>query len=341
MPDSNASNQSDFQLPLYAGVDVGGTNIKVGVVDDLGKTVAHSKFPTPEKCSDGAFDRAAEMMDQFLEPHGFSREDVAAVGLGTPGPLDMKKGILTAPVNMPGWRNVPVRKMLAQSTGKSVTYANDAGAAAFGEYWVGGGKDYDSMALLTLGTGVGGGIIYQGMSIDGAQSFGSEVGHATIDTSANARTCNCGNRGHLEAYTSATGVVNRTAELLPDYPSSKLMDMVSETSALSALMVSNAADAGDELAIRIVDETAEYLARGITIVAHVVNPAAFVLGGAMNFGGAESKMGRRFLNETVSKVRSAVFPDVAKNLVVDFAQLGGDAGFIGAAGLARENHRSA
>lgn len=336
MPDST---QSDFKLPLYAGVDVGGTNIKVGVVDDNGKTVAHSKFPTPAKCSDGAFDRAAEMMDQLLHEQGFTREDVAAVGLGTPGPLDVKNGVLTAPVNMPGWRNVPVREMLSEATGKPVTYANDAGAAAFGEYWVGGGRDYESMALLTLGTGVGGGIIYQGMSIDGAQSFGSEVGHAVIDTSADARMCNCGKPGHLEAYTSATAVVNRTAELLPNYPGSKLMDMISETSALSALMVSNAADAGDELAIRIVDDTAEYLARGITIVAHVINPAAFVLGGAMNFGGAEAKMGRRFLNETVSKVRAAVFPDVAKNLVVDFAKLGGDAGFIGAAGLARESHR--
>ena len=332
MPDSS---KSDFQLPLYAGVDVGGTGIKVGIVDDHGKVVAHSKFPTPAKCSDGAFDRAAEMIDQLLEPFDFSREDVAAVGLGTPGPHDFKAGILTTPVNMPGWRHVPVRKMLAESTGKFVTYANDAGAAAYGEYWVGGGQNYESMAMLTLGTGVGGGIIYDGMSIDGAQGFGSEVGHMVVDTTDEARLCSCGQLGHLEAYASATGVVSRTRELLPDYPNSRLMEMIGETSALSALMVSNAASEGDELAIRIVDETADYLARGITIVAHVINPAAFILGGAMNFGGAEADIGRRFLNETVDHARRAVFPDVAKNLVVDFARLGGDAGFIGAAGIAR------
>ena len=335
------SSKTSFQKPLYAGVDVGGTNIKVGLVDDDGKTVAHSKFPTPASCSEGGLDRAADLMNGLLEQHGFSHEDVAAVGLGTPGPLDLKKGILTTPVNMPGWRDVPVRDMLAKATGKPVTYSNDAGAAAFGEYWVGGGRDYESMALLTLGTGVGAGIIYQGMSIDGAQGFGSEVGHTVIDTTDDARMCNCGIAGHLEAYASATAVVKRTSELLDNYPDSKLMDMIGETSPLSALMVSDAAASGDELALRIVDETAEYLARGIAMVAHVVNPEAFVLGGAMNFGGSDAKPGRRFLDETVSKARRYVFPDVAKNLVVDFARLGGDAGFIGAAGLARQSHRKA
>ena len=335
------STNPSFQKPLYAGVDVGGTNIKVGVVDDNGAIVDDSKFPTPKKCSDGGFDRAVDLLDQLLKKNGFDRDDVVAVGLGTPGPLDLKKGILTTPVNMPGWRNVPVRQMLADATGKPVTYANDASAAAFGEYWVGGGREYESMILLTLGTGVGGGIIYNGMSIDGAQGLGSEVGHMIIDNTENARMCNCGIPGHLEAYTSATGVVSRTVDLLHDYPDSKLMDMIGETSALSALMVSNAADAGDELAIRIVDETAQYLASGIAILAHVINPSAFVLGGAMNFGGAESKMGRRFLDETVAKVRRLVFPDAAKHLLVDFAKLGGDAGFIGAAGLARESHREA
>jgi glucokinase len=337
---ADSSNPS-FQKPLYAGVDVGGTNIKVGVVDDNGVVVDHCKFPTPKNSSDGGFDGAVELMDRLLQKNGFDQDDVAAVGLGTPGPLDLKNGILTTPVNMPGWRDVPVRQMLADATGKPVTYSNDAGAAAFGEYWVGGGRDYESMVLLTLGTGVGGGIIYNGMSIDGAQGLGSEVGHMIIDNSDEARMCNCGIAGHLEAYTSATGVVNRTTELLPNYPDSKLMDLIGETSALSALMVSNAADAGDELAIRIVDETADYLARGIAILAHVINPEAFVLGGAMNFGGTKSKMGRRFLNETVAKARRLVFPDAAKHLTVDFAKLEGDAGFIGAAGLARESHRKA
>jgi glucokinase len=279
-------------------------------------------------------------MDQLLEPSGFSRDDVAAVGLGTPGPLDVKRGVLTTPVNMPSWRNVPVRDQLSAATGKPVTYANDAGAASYGEYWVGGGREYESMILLTLGTGVGGGIIYNGMSIDGSQSFGAEVGHMVIDTSPQARLCNCGNTGHLEAYASATAVAARTVDLLPDYPNSKLMEMVSETSPLSALMVSKAADENDELALRIVDETAEYLARGIALLAYVINPAAFVLGGAMNFGGAESPIGRRFLERAVMETRKAVFPDVAKHLIVDFAQLGGNAGFIGAAGLARKATKS-
>lgn len=336
-----------FQTPLFAGVDVGGTNIKIGLVDELGQTVAATKFPTqPEKSPHLAFEQVKREFDQLLNGIEFVWDDVAAVGLGTPGPMDISAGTTLTPSNLPGWHQFPVRQKLEEILAKPVVFANDAGAAAFGEFWVGGGKHYESIVLITLGTGVGGGIIVNDLSIQGCHSHGSEVGHITIDSTENARMCGCGQPGHLEAYASATALVQRTMEAMTtsngDYCQTVLRQQTGEASPLSALMISEAASAGDQLAARMIDETAMYLARGIAIMANVIDPAAFILGGAMNFGGADSRLGQKFLADVASSTRKLSFPVVAQKLVVEFAELGSEAGYIGAAGLARQqNYKTA
>ncbi|MEL7499707.1 MAG: ROK family protein [Planctomycetota bacterium] len=330
-----------FQLPLFAGVDVGGTNVKVGIVDDLGAIVADTKFPTqPNESPDVAVKQAKQELEELLSSQGFSWNDVAAVGVGTPGPMDIKQGMILTPTNLPGWHQYPIRDRLSHEVIKPVTFANDAGAAAFGEYWVGGGQAFDNMVLLTLGTGVGGGIIVNDFSIDGEHSHGAELGHVTIETGPEARMCGCGVAGHLEAYASATALVDRTKERLrlSDGAQSKLRTMANDTSPLSALMVSNAAEEGDELAYQMVMETAGYLARGIAQLSHTIDPAAFILGGAMNFGGNHAKLGQAFLQEIVSETRKVVFPVLGERLVVRFAEVGSEAGFVGAAGLARSEY---
>ena len=172
---------SNFEKPLFAGVDVGGTNVKIGLVDERGRVVADTKFPTqPGKSPGIAFSQARKEFENLIEPLDFDWTDVVAAGLGTPGPMDIEAGVILTPNNLRGWHHFPVRDKLAEALEKPVTYANDAGAAAFGEYWVGGGQAYESMILLTLGTGVGSGIIVNEISIDGANSHGSEVGHMTI-----------------------------------------------------------------------------------------------------------------------------------------------------------------
>ena len=335
-------SDSKFTLPLFAGVDVGGTNVKIGLVDDNGRIVADTKFPTqPDDSPDIAFEQAREEFDQLMDSTDFKWSDVVAAGLGTPGPMDIHNGIILTPTNLLGWHNFPIRSKLTEVLSKPVTYANDAGAAAFGEFWVGGGQAYQSMVMLTLGTGVGGGIIIDDVSIDGAHSHGSELGHIAIETGPEARTCGCGQPGHLEAYASATALVDRTREAMRDPKvgaSTILRKQIGEASPLSALMISNAATAGDDLATRMVSETAVYLGRGIAQLAHIVDPAAFVLGGAMNFGGADSELGSRFLEEIKAEVRRLVFPVLGEGLVVDFARLGSEAGFVGAAGLARSQY---
>ena len=175
-------SDSKFTLPLFAGVDVGGTNVKIGLVDDNGRIVADTKFPTqPDDSPDIAFEQAREEFDQLMDSTDFKWSDVVAAGLGTPGPMDIHNGIILTPTNLLGWHNFPIRSKLAEVLSKPVTYANDAGAAAFGEFFVGGGQAYQSMVMLTLGTGVGGGIIIDDVSIDGAHSHGSELGHIAID----------------------------------------------------------------------------------------------------------------------------------------------------------------
>jgi glucokinase len=322
--------------PLFVGVDVGGTNIKIGIVDDDGRTIAKTKFPTmADKEPSLSFDKARESIDKLLEESGRSMDEVAAVGLGTPGPMDIKSGIILTPSNLPGWRNDPVRDLLSKATGKPVTFANDASAAAYGEFWIGSGRQYGSMVLFTLGTGVGGGIIVDNVNIEGAHSHGAEIGHIVIDNTESARPCPCGQRGHLESYASATAVVARCSEALSGGANSLLNQKIGEASPLSALMISQAADEGDELSLSIIDETARYLGRGVATMAHVIDPEAFILAGAMDFGGSSSVVGRRFIDGTIAAAKELVLPVVAERMEVRFAELGGDAGYVGAAGLAR------
>ena len=240
-------------------------------------------------------------------------------------------------MNLPGWENFPIRDRVAGHLGRPVTYANDANAAAYGEFWVGSGARFGSMIMLTLGTGVGGGIIVNGRTIDGENSHGSECGHIIIDTGDDARVCSCGHTGHLEAYASATAVARRTVEALDGGRPSSLTKLNDEGIPITALHVHQAAEQNDPLAMEIILETARYLGIGITTFLHTIDPAAVVLGGAMNFGGRRNKVGHRFIDRIKQEVALRAFPVITENVHIDFASLGGDAGFIGAAGVAKDH----
>ena len=190
--------------------------------------------------------------------------------------------------------------------------------------------------MLTLGTGVGGGIIIDGVSLEGEHSHGAECGHIIVDTGPQARTCSCGQPGHLEAYASATAVVCRMRELLEAGTASSLQPLLAGEDNITALEIYQAAEQGDELARRVIQQTAEYLATAIVTLLHTIDVGAVVLGGAMDFGGQESVSGRDFLATIRQWVKEHTFPVIAERMTIDFASLGGDAGYIGAAGLARE-----
>lgn len=327
---------SSAQAPFFVGIDVGGTNIKFGLVDDQGRTLTYSTIRTEsERGPADAITRMAAEIDALVLMANTSIDKVPAVGLATPGTMDIAAGMILEPPNLPTWRHFPIRDRLQEAVGKPVSYANDANAAAFGEYWVGTGAHVPSLVMLTLGTGVGGGIIIGDLSVDGEHSHGSECGHIIIDHSPDARVCSCGNTGHLEAYCSAKGLVRRAEEVLrADRPSS-VRERLTAGEPLTPLLLAEQAEQGDKLSTELIMELARYLAVGVTSLVHTIDPGAVVLGGAMNFGGPDTDLGRRFLETVRSEFRKRTFPVPAEKTVIEFAQLEGDAGYVGAAGIAR------
>jgi glucokinase len=328
------------QAPYFVGVDVGGTNIKIGLVDDLGRTLSFRQISTDATA--GAEDgcrRMGKTVRELVAEAGLELPNVARVGLGTPGTMDIANGLLIHPHNLPGWHDFPIRDRLSHHCGLQVTYANDANAAAYGEYWIGSGREFHSLVLLTLGTGIGGGIIVGDMSIEGEHCHGAECGHTIIDFGDDARLCGCGQTGHLEAYASATAVVKRTLEGLAAGRTSSINARLDDGAAVTPLLVAEEAAASDAFAVEIVMDTARYVGVGIVSLMHTIDPTGVLLGGAMTFGGHASDLGRRFLARVQEEVRRRALPVPAVGTKIDFAALGGDAGYIGAAGLARLEHR--
>ncbi len=326
--------------PFFVGVDLGGTNTKIGVVDDLGRPLSFVSIPTQvERGPEDAVCRMAEGIREAVRQAGISLDRVVRVGLGSPGTMDIPRGMLLKPVNLVGWDDFPIRDRLSFHCGKPVAFINDAAAAAYGEYWVGSGRGFHSLVLLTLGTGIGCGIIVGDLSIDGENSHGAECGHIIIDPADDARWCNCGQRGHLEAYASATAVVRRTRDALEANLPSSLHKRLEAGETLTPKLIAEEAEKGDALSRDIIFETARYLGIGIATLIHTIDPNGVLLGGAMTFGGMGSLLGREFLERIRTEVRRRIFPLLAQRTKIDFAALGADAGFIGAAGVARVEHR--
>jgi len=333
---------TEARPPFYAGIDLGGTNIKVGVVDDLGRPLSWLTVPTePERGPEEAAARMGRAVLDAAAAAGMQASDLTRVGLGSPGTMDIPAGKLVRPVNLKGWDDFPIRDRVSAHCGLPVSFANDGGAAAYGEFWVGSGRDFHSMVLFTLGTGIGCGIIIGDLSIDGANSHGAECGHIIIDAAENARLCGCGRRGHLEAYASATAVVKRTRDALLGERASSLRKRLDEGAKLTPKLLAAEAAAGDELSLEIIAETARWLGVGIVCLMHTIDPSGVLLGGAMTFGGNDAPLGRQFLAWIKEEVARRAFPLLAERTTIDFAGLGGDAGFIGAAGLARLDAKKA
>src|SRR5262245_44272828 len=207
-------SDEDHRPPFYLGIDLGGTNIKAGVVDDTGRPVSSVSVVThADRGPEVGLEALAEAGRQAVARSGLGWGRIAAVGLGSPGTMDIRAGMLLEPPNLPGWDNFPIRDRLAEALGKPTAFQNDANAAAYGEYWAGAGRGAESLVMFTLGTGVGCGIVEHGRIIEGRHSNGAECGHLIVQME-NGRRCPCGGYGHLEAYASATSLVKRALEAL-------------------------------------------------------------------------------------------------------------------------------
>lgn len=318
--------------PFYLGVDLGGTNIKAGVVDHAGRPLSRINRPTEaDKGPEEGVMRICQAAREAVLEAGLTLNDIVALGVGSPGPMDLKEQIIINPHNLPGWINLPLAKLVGENLGLPAVLQNDANAAAFGEYWVGVGRGCNSLVQFTLGTGIGCGIVIAGRLLEGEHSHGAEAGHMRISLD-NSRLNGTGLYGSLEAYASAPAVVERTRAALATTAPSSLRRLVEQGEQLTAKVIFDAADAGDPLAQRMVDETAFYLAIGAVNLMHVIDPDVVVFSGGM------IAAGEPFLAKIRKYVRENALPVPAEKTMIRFAQLGTDAGFIGAAGCARSRY---
>ncbi len=302
------------------GVDIGGTTVKIGLFDETGNVLDKWEIPTrTEEEGKNILPDIAKSLSGKLEEKQISREAVTGVGLGAPGPID-KNGIVHKAVNL-GWGMFSIKDILEELCGLPVRAGNDANVAALGEMWKGGGQGYRNLVLVTLGTGVGGGVIVNGETLSGSIGAGGEIGHIHIQD-GEEDICGCGNHGCLEQYASATGIVRLAKRRLKATDEESVL----RGSEVSAKAVFDAVKAGDEVAIQIAEEFGEYLGKGLAAVATVVNPEAFVIGGGV------SKAGEILFSFVEKNYKKYVFHG-SRDAVFRLATLGNDAGIYGAAKL--------
>jgi len=307
------------------GVDLGGTNIKAGVVSASGEVVATTECPTlAAEGPDAVVGRMAKLVAD-LKPKAGS--DVAGVGVGSPGPLNQLTGMLYFTPNMPGWDNYPLGANLAKKTGMKIVVDNDANVAALGEYQFGAGKGTRTMILLTLGTGIGGGVIIEGKVLNGPDVTAGEVGHIVINP--DGPKCGCGNHGCMEAYCGTAGILSRAWTLL-EKPNavSMLRDWTGDDRLkLTPAMLTKAAEQGDGIAISVLRETGRLLGVGIASLTNLFAPDMVLLGGGISGAG---EFIFRSVREEVEK--RAMAPN-NKRVKILPAKLGNTAGLVGAAAL--------
>lgn len=317
----------------FVGVDLGGTNIKAGLVDSDANVKSVFSVPTEiDKGADRVVSNIGGAVDRAITEAGVDRAKVAGVGIGSPGPMSHRRGLVINPGNLPCMKDVPLRDLIADRTGIQTTIENDANAAAWGEYWTGAGKGVKDLVMFTLGTGVGGGIITDSKLLRGHFENGAELGHILINPGG--RECSCGQHGCVEAYSSAYFLARHAEDLIKAGQDSSLKDRMDAGEMLMAEHIVEAAKAGDAVARQVWHDACFYLGATIVVMQHVINPERVVLAGGLI--AAED-----FLLEPVRKHAS----ELAWKLLDDkpeirFATLGNDAGFIGAAGCAWQAKRT-
>lgn len=272
------------------GVDLGGTNIVAGALaeDGASDVVALRSEPTrPDQGADAVVDRMVRMIDtviaETIAQTGARRDDVVGVGVGAPGPLDRERGIVVTTPNL-GWTNFPLRDVIAERTRLPVRIDNDANCATLGEWWLGAAKGASNVIGMTIGTGIGGGIILGGRLYHGASDVAGEIGHATIDITG--RRCKCGNYGCLEAYASGPSIAERAREAIGGDHDTLMGRLVGgDLTRITAATVYEAARLGDDVALDVVRETARFLGAGVANLLNIFNPDVVVIAGGVTQAG--------------------------------------------------------
>lgn len=305
------------------GIDVGGTTVKLGLFNTAGELLDKWEITTrTENFGENILSDICEAMEAKLAEKEISLDDIEGVGIGLPGPITNDGTVLQC-VNL-GWGTFNVEEKLSEMfRGIKVKAGNDANVAALGEAWQGGGKDYDDIVMITLGTGVGGGVIINGKIITGYNGGAGEIGHMHVDDNE-TDSCNCGRKGCLEQFTSATGVVRLAKRLMNNTDKETKMREFGEN--ITAKDVFDLAKEGDAGANEVVETMGTYLGTAMSHIAVVVNPQAFIIGGGV------SKAGHFLIDAIKDKYRETCFA-ACGDAAVHLATLGNDAGMYGAAAM--------
>jgi glucokinase len=313
---------------VLLGIDLGGTQIKCGAVSLEGKIVGHDVRPTPaDDGPDAVADAMAESARAALIAAGNPKAHGA--GVGAPGPLNWQTGIVFSPPNLAGWHNVPLAEMMRARLGVPCFVDNDANLACYGEFCAGAGRGVQDMCMLTLGTGVGGGIVVFGKLLRGIDGTAAEIGHITVQR--DGRQCGCGARGCLEAYASVTGLVHTAIEGIESGSATSLIAACGgDVHAITGKMVSEQARAGDGFARWVIEETGDWIGVGIASLINLLNPEKVVIGGGM------IAAGDLLLNAIRARAKKDAFEVPARRAQIVIAELQEEAGVIGAAMAARE-----
>jgi len=315
-------------IRYVVGVDLGGTKINAGAMPvDGSAVIAQRSEPTlASEGADGVTARIAAAIESVIvdtmQQTGCTRDDFAGIGIGAPGPLDREKGLVIVAPNL-GWHDYPLRDKLEQATGLPVSLDNDANCATVGEWWIGAAKGGRNVVGMTIGTGIGGGLILDGKLYHGSSDVAGEVGHTTIDPTG--RRCGCGNYGCLEAYASGPAIAVRAREALEGGEASALTVMAGgDVSKITAQTVYEAAKTGDRIASEVVRETARFIGTGIANLLNVFNPDVVVLAGGV------AQAGEDLFTPLRAEVKRRAFKPAVDACRIVPGALGGNAGLIGA-----------
>jgi len=308
----------------FVGIDLGGTQLRVAVADDRGRLKTVVRHPTEAaRGRQHVIDRIVAAVTEALEKDGTAARRVRALGIGLPGPVDPAAGIVISPGNLPGFRNVPLNRILTRATGIPSFLHHDAHLAALGEHRRGAARGAGEVIYVTVSTGIGAGLILRGELYAGAHGIAGEVGHIVVQW--DGPLCTCGNRGCVEAIASGTGIARAARELGARTPSSALHRLESP----EAEDVTRAARAGDELANTILENAGTYLGIAMGTLVNLFNPELIVLGGSV------LRAGTRLLKPMRRSMTASSWRASRRGLRIVPPALGGDAGLIGAVEFAR------
>jgi len=309
------------------GIDLGGTTAKIGILAPTGEII--DKWSLETDISDDGINivpNLVESINDHLESQDLTAEDFLGIGMGSPGTVNREEGTVIGAFNL-NWTTLqPVRQIMEEGTGIPFLIDNDANVAALGEQWIGAGNKEPNVAFITLGTGVGGGLIVDNNLIHGARDAAGEIGHVTVEPGG--YECTCGKEGCLEQYASATGIVRLADDMVADYTAeSTLKDKIDNNETIDSKIIFDSAKLGDTFAEQVVDRFVHYLSLALGNVANLLNPSTIVLGGGVSQAG-------NYLAEKVNKaVETFTFPTIRDVTKIKIAELGNDAGMIGAASL--------